>query len=190
MKSDINLLFKRKTNHFSSKSMAMVLIALFFVAGALYAGIALPSQSLSAVKASVSDLDADIQSTSYVETELIEKTAYNQSLKEQISSLETLTDTRSDIYVYLETLEDSLPADAHLTQLNFSDDEMTVIGIASGDKSIATLCLRLRESDMFNNVYITNSTALNESETTFTLYGILPFTLSSSDITNEMEAVE
>ena len=187
MKSDINLLSKRKTKQFSSKNFAIILIGVLFVAGALYAGIALPSQTLSAVKASVTNLDADIQTSSHVETDLMTKTAYNQTLKEQISSLEALTDTQTDIYVYLETIEESLPNAAHLTQMNFSDNEMYIIGIASGDPAIATLCLRLRESGMFESVYLTNSTAISDSETTFTVYGTLPFRLGSDELDYQMQ---
>ena len=188
MKSDINLLTKRKTKQFSSKSFAIILIGLLFVVGALYAGIALPSQALSAVKLSVANLDSNIQSSSHVETDLMEKTAYNETLKEQINSLEALTDTRSDIYVYLETVEEALPDAAQLTQMNFSGNEMYIIGIASGDPAVATLCLKLRESDMFESVYLTNSTAMSDSQTSFTLYGSLPFTLGSEDLDDQLQA--
>lgn len=181
MKNDINLLLKRKTKQLSSARIVTALVVLLFIGGALLAAIALPSQALSTIKLAVADLDYEIMSSSHVEQELIEKTAQNASLIEQLESLEQLNTSKSDVLGYIETVERSLPSDANLTQMSFAEDQLNIIGVAKSDAVVATFSLRLRDTNKFDSVFIMNSTTMGEDLTSFTLKATLPFTLSSSD---------
>jgi Tfp pilus assembly protein PilN len=181
MKNDINLLQKRKTKQLSSQRIVTILVVLLFIAGALFAGIALPSQALSAIKLTVADLDYEIVSSSHIEQELIEKTAQNKALTEQIESLGKLSESKSDVLAYIETVERCLPTEANLTQMNFSEDELNMIGVAKNDAVVAAFSLRLRDTNMFDSVFIINSITIREDLTSFTLKATLPFTLASAD---------
>ena len=181
MKSDINLLFKRRNNNFSARKLAATLIVIAVFAGSLYAGITLPSQALAQARVEVQDLDAKLETSTVTEEDLREKTRYSAFLQEQLDDLTTLSSTESDVSAYLKAIEDALPTSANITSLTVTDDNLNILGTALSDEIVATFCLMLKDCGMFENVFISTSTALSEDEiTAFTLSAKLIEPLGSS----------
>lgn len=175
MKHDINLLQKRKAVQYSGKKLGTVLLIILLFAALLYAGIALPSNMLASAKIRLSDLDNELVSQPVVDQELAEKTLKNAKLQEAATQLEALNDSRPDAMHYIEALETALPTSAYITAITMSDNLMTVNGIVPRDEVLATFALRLRETALFLDVYVTSSTVEEEGKTTlFSLNATLP----------------
>ena len=188
MKSDINLLYKRREKKYSGKKLASFLIVVLFFAGSLYAGIAIPSQALASAKLELAELEGELVTSSFTDQELSERTVYSTSLSEQLEDLTTLSSTKSDITAYLDAIEQSLPIQANLTSLSLSGDRMNLIGVALNDTVVATFCLKLIETGVFEDVYISSTTALDYSyQTSFTLSATLPTSLNSESLIQDTE---
>ncbi|MDD5018646.1 MAG: PilN domain-containing protein [Eubacteriales bacterium] len=183
MKGDINLLFRRRQKKYSSKKWAAILLVIAIFAGSLYAGITLPSQALAAAKLELAELEGKLVTSSITEQDLLEKTQHSEYLSEQLEDLSALSSTDSDVSAYLEAIEQSLPTNANITSLTLAGEKMSVIGIAENDAVVAAFCLRLNETDMFENVYVSSSTALAyEEQTSFSLSAKLLSSLSSPSL--------
>ena len=178
MKNDINLLYKRKKADVSSKKWLKLFAAVVLAAAIIFAGIALPSRSLDALKLEVASLENILNASTASNDVLQEKLDYNDSLNEQLSELISLNDSKSDIQTYIDAVEQSLPAGASIVELGLSNQTMSVAGAATDDTVIASFCLRLRETQLFDEVFLTNSTTITDT-TSFSLTATLPVSLSS-----------
>jgi Tfp pilus assembly protein PilN len=181
MKNDINLLQKRKAKQYSGKKMATIFLFVALFAALLYAGIALPSRTLAAAQAKSRLLEEELTSQPAIEMELAEKTQYNAMLMDQVTGLKVLSDAKSDVSQYLAAVEASLPTSARISFLNLSGNMLNISGIVTKDEVLATFALRLRESQLFKDVFISSSVLTNEDNTTlFTITVTLPGSLSGS----------
>ena len=181
MKNDINLLQKRKAKQYSGKKMATILLFVALFAALLYAGIALPSRTLAAAQAKSRLLEEELTSQPAIEMELAEKTQYNAMLMDQVTGLKVLSDAKSDVSQYLAAVEASLPTSARISFLNLSGNMLNISGVVTKDEVLATFALRLRESQLFKDVFISSSVLTNEDNTTlFTITVTLPGSLSGS----------
>ena len=178
MKNDINLLYKRKKADVSSKKWLKIFAGVVLIAAIVFAGVALPSQSLEALKVQVASLENSLNASTSSNDTLQEKLDYNGSLNEQLSELISLNDSKSDIQTYIDAVEQSLPAEIYIVDLTLSNETMLISGIAPDDTVIASFCLRLRETQLFDDVFLTNSTTLTDT-TSFSLTATLPVSLSS-----------
>ena len=198
MKNDINLLQKRKSKQYSGKKLATVLLIVAFFAALLYAGIALPSRMLAAAQLKSRYLENELMSQPAIEIELAEKTQYNATLMDQVAEIEVLSVAKSDVSQYLSAVEASLPTSARITFLNLSGNMLNISGIVTKDEVLATFALRLRETQLFQNVFISSSVLTNEDNSTlFTILATLPSSLSGSaivldgsDETNDESGIE
>ena len=181
MKHDINLLQKRKAAQYSGKKLGTVLLIILLFAALLYAGIALPTNMLASAKIRLSDLDTELANQPAIDQELAEKTLQNATLQQTAKQLETLSDSKLDAAHYIEALETSLPTSAYITSIAMSDNLMSINGIVPRDEVLATFALRLRETGLFLDVYVTNSAVETEGKTTlFSLNATLPEYLGAS----------
>jgi Tfp pilus assembly protein PilN len=190
MKNDINLLFKRKTKTYSSKKVALIIFVIVLLIAGLYAGIALPTNALSVAKIEAAELESKLNSSTETQQDLTEKTQMELIYATQLLELNTIKESRSDLSVYIEAIEKSLPTDANITQLLISDEAVNIMGVAKDDTVIATLCLRLREQNVFKDVYLINSTSpVGEQGTVFSLSATLPSSLSSIGLIQSIEQI-
>ena len=181
MKHDINLLQKRKAVQYSGKKLGTVLLIILLFAALLYAGIALPSNMLASAKIRLSDLDAEVAAQPAIDQELAEKTLRNATLQQTAQQLESLNDSKLDAASYIEALETSLPTSAYITSITMSDNLMSINGVVPRDEVLATFALRLRETGLFLDVYVTSSAVATEGKTTlFSLNATLPEYLGAS----------
>ncbi|HEX3073124.1 MAG TPA: PilN domain-containing protein [Ignavibacteriales bacterium] len=190
MKNDINLLYKRKTKTYSSKRVALIIFVIVLFAAGLYAGIALPTNALSVAKIEAAELESKLNSSTETQQDLTEKTQQELVLATQLLELNAIDASRSDISAYIEAIEKSLPTDANITQLLISDEMVSIMGIAKDDTVIATFCLRLREQNVFKDVYLISSTSpVDEQGTVFSLSATLPSSLSSIRLIQAIEQI-
>lgn len=166
MKHDINLLQKRKATQYSGKKLGSVLLIIMLFAALLYAGITLPSNMLASARIRLIDLDSELVSQPAVDQELAEKTLQNAMLLEAATQLEALNNSKLDATHYMEALEASLPTSAYITSVKMSDNLMNVNGMVPRDDVLATFALRLRETGLFLDVYVTSSAVKTEGKTT------------------------
>ncbi len=191
MKSDINLLQKKKGKQYSAQKIALMLVFLVFFAGAVYAGFTLPQNALTAAQLKAAGLNRELTGSSGAGDSLSELTQNYLTRSEQLEALTAIDGARSDINGYLEAVEKSLPTSANLSTLTLSGKEMSITGVALSDADVAAFCLRLRETGAFANVFLQNSIALEDYGVTFSLLAELPATLDSSGILpEETEAAE
>lgn len=182
MKNDINLIYKRKQQKEIGKKWAVLLLGVVFFAGALYAGIMLPSKSLTTTKLTVEDLDAKLVKNGGIEAEYLAKTKELMDLDEQLKSLEQIATAQSDVALYIDLVEESLPKQANITHMAMFNKSMEVIGVADSDEVLAAFSIRLREKNVFHDIYVTTSTVMLGDETTtmFKLTATLPVSLSNN----------
>lgn len=188
MKNDINLLNKRKIRTYSNKKVAVIVLVLVLLAAGMYAGIAIPSNMLSVAKIEAAQLDSQINSSTETQQGLKEKTQKEAALSMQLAELKAIDGTRLDMEGYLDAVEKSLPTNANLTELQFTDDAVNIMGTAQSDKDVATFCLRLREQNAFKDVYITNSTS-EAQILTFSIAATLPAPLSNVVMIEAIEQI-
>ena len=181
MKHDINLLQKRKAAQYSSKKMGTILLVVLLFAALLYAGITLPSSMLASAQIKLTDLNGQLESQTQIEQELAQKTLQNATLQAQLQQLDSLSATKANVTSYLEAVESSLPTSARITSLTLSGNTMSIGGFVPRDEVLATFALRLRETGAFSDVFVANSTVVEEGKTNqFSLSAILPETMSSA----------
>ncbi|MGI5850245.1 MAG: PilN domain-containing protein [Christensenellales bacterium] len=191
MKNDINLLYKRKKNKYPRKKLAGIIIGMIIILGCLYAGIALPSQALTVARLEVKNLDGNLVTASMTEQELTQKTQYNSTLKKQLEELKLLNGSKTDIATYLNAVQQSLPSNANILMLSLSDRTMNISGIAKDDAVLAIFCIKLKETNIFDNIFISNSTtSMDGNETSFSLYAALPSSLSTASLIQDKEKTD
>lgn len=191
MKSDINLLYKRKSNTYSNKKLAAIALLLVVFAVGLYAGITLPSSALKVAKIESAEIENQLTSSSANQQDLTEKTLQEATLGTKLTELTTLNDTKADVLKYIEAIESSQPAVIKMKNVTIHLDSIELIGEADSDKTIALFCLRLREQNIFKDVFLTNSfTSINEGITTFIIEITLPSPLDSTNIIKDIEKLD
>ncbi len=189
MKNDINLLYKRKIKTYSSKNVAIGLLLIVLIAAGMYAGMAIPSGTISAMKIEAAQLDSRINSSSETQQDLKDKTQREATLSLQIAELEAIDGSRLDISKFLNAVEASLPTEANLLSLQFTDAAINLLGTANSDKDVSTFCLRLREQNTFKDVYITNSTSEGQI-LSFGITATLPSPLGNLELIKAIEQAD
>ena len=189
MKKDINLLYKRKSKQYSGKKLVIIMLAILFIGGALYFGITLPTEALANTKAAVSQLDSKLSENKDLDTQMLEKAREKKVLEEQLEGIKMISSAKSDVSEYVEIIEESLPREALVTQLSMSDESLEILGVAENDEILATFFLRLREKNVFSDLYVVSSTVLlgTDNTTMFRLTGTLPKSLSDVPLAEESE---
>lgn len=195
MKNDINLLYKRDTKTYSIKKILTFVLVIIIIAGALYAGITIPSSHLASLKEKANELENKLGSSTSVQTELAGKSQQYKTLQVMLQEITALGDQKSDVINYLDAVEKSLPTDANLSHLRFYEQTLEINGSAKNDSVLATFCLKLREQknsegkSIFSDVYVLSSIVSNDSlSTDFSLNATLPQTLESGKIIGAIEA--
>ncbi len=191
MKNDINLLSKRKTKAYSSKKILGIVLLIIFLAGGMYAGIALPSAALRAAKLEAALLEGKLSASSQTQQDLTDKSQRQALLALQLSELKAIDGIRTDVSEYLAAVEKAQPREITLSRLAVSKKIMSIsgylTGFDNGDEIIATFCLRLREQGVFTSVYITNTTTEKSGICTFSLAVVLPLSLDSETLIQGIE---
>lgn len=188
MKSDINLIYKRKTKTYSSKKTLAVVLLIVLVAAGMYAGIALPSGARQVIKLEVAELDSKLNSSTQTQQQLTEKSAQEKLLLLQHTELKALDDLKREVSLYFDAIEKSLPTEANIAYITASKDIMSVYGIAVDDDVIATFCLRLREQNVFSDVFVTVSTYLQDDKINyFQLDAKMPSSLETEELIKQIE---
>jgi Tfp pilus assembly protein PilN len=189
MKNDINLLYKRRIKTYSGKNIVIALLLIVAIAAGMYAGIAIPSGTISAMKIEAAQLDSHISSSSETQKDLMDKTQREAMLSLQIAELEAIDNSRLDIAKFLNAVEASLPTEANLSSLQFTDEAINLIGTANSDNDISAFCLRLKEQNVFKDVYITNSTSDGQA-LSFGIIATLPSPLSNIELIKAIEQAD
>jgi Tfp pilus assembly protein PilN len=191
MKNDINLLYKRKTKTYSNKKVLAIVLLLVLLAAGMYAGIALPSSALRVAKLKAAELENKLSTSSQTQQELTDKSLQNALLSLQLTELKAIDELRSDVTSYFEAIERAQPTEVAITNLSMSKRSMNISGSISGipesDKIVATFCLRLREQNVFSNVYLSKTTTEDNDICTFMVYATLPSPLDSETLIKAIE---
>ena len=174
IKNDINLIQKRKTNQYSSKSVVLIIAVVVILGAGIFFGITLPSKNLTTTKAALLSLDNDLQQYSSTVTEVgpdgtensvnvtidaayIEKSNILNSLNEQLDSLTLLSTAESNALVYINSIESAIPSNVNISNLKMSEDELNLYGAASSDAALAEFTVKLRETGYFQDIFISSS---------------------------------
>lgn len=190
MKSDINLLYKRKIKKYSNKRIAVIVLLLALLAGGMYAGYAIPSGALSALKIQEAELNSKLNSSAETQMNLKEKAELKASLDIQLSELKAINEYRLDMSRYIDAVEKSLPTAANLTELLLTDEGISILGFAQSDEDIATFCLRLRQQNVFKDVYIESSTtAVKDLPVKFGITATLRTPLGNAPLIDAVEQI-
>lgn len=184
-KNDINLIQRRKNGQYSFKSIMIAIGILVFVGVCVYLGITLPSKNLSETKAAVirledqlqqfsgialsaggTNTDIDIPVNAGLDTIYMVKTKQLKSLEEQLESLKIISTAESNALAYIYAIEESTPEKVSLTSISMNEDNLSLNGTASGDTALAVFCLRLKETNMFSDVFVSSSMVIVPDDTT------------------------
>lgn len=185
MKNDINLLTIRKNTGKNDKKRTYVLFSILFVV-VLIAGIILPNRTRDEAEQKLKMLENELGKLTITEGMFAETTKTASFAVSQRAQLEALYSSRSDILSYLAVIESSLPQTALLTSLKFADNSVSISGIAPDDSTIATFCLKLRQSNVFASVFVSSSTLLpDETHSMFSLTVTLKKSLSGGAAVEE-----
>jgi len=187
MKNDINLLYRHDIKKESKSKYAVIILAVLVIIAAMYAGLALTSGEIAALKARAAELDSRLGSGASVQQQLADKTQQSRLLKLKVEEIMAIGDSKSAVKKYLAAVESSLPDSANITNLVFSEQTMNITGTAADDDVIATFCLKLRQTDMFGEVFIASSLVTDDGSAAFNITAVLPANLTTSNI---IEAIE
>jgi len=175
-KNDINLIFKRKAKQYSTKSLLITIVIVAVLGVGVFFGITLPTRNLSSTKAAISKLDTQIQQYSALalssggtemdaalpedtslETLLMVKSNKLHELDEQLAGLKLISTADSNALAYIRAIEESIPNEINVANLTMDNKTIDIVGVAADDTSLATFCLRLRETAMFNDVFVAST---------------------------------
>lgn len=188
MKSDINLIYKRKTKTYSNKMILGAVLLIAALAAGMYAGIALPSGALNVAKLHSAELDSKLSSSTQTQQQLTALSATKASLLMQKAELDAVNDIKDDVSSYLEAIEKALPASANAYNIVMLQNGISIYGTAEDDSAIATFCLRLREQNIFESVFVTVSTYLEREKIhDFQVDAVLASSLDSKTLIKEIE---
>jgi Tfp pilus assembly protein PilN len=182
MKSDINLLQKRKGKKYSAQKVAMLLLVIALFAGVVYAGFMFPGRARSAVRLELSGLSGELVSASGEGQNLAGLADQYATRKAQLDALTVLNAARSDVGEYLDAVEKAQPVSVNISSLSISDRTISISGIATDDYAIAAFCVHLRETGKFISVFLQNSAANIDGGCVFNVIIKLPVTLNSSGL--------
>ncbi len=184
MKNDINLLYKRKVKKPNGKKVLTAFLGIIVLAGGLYAGITFPTAALEAEKNSVAKLDEELSASTDTADLMLEKSDRINYLEKQLEGLNRLNIQKSDVSDYIDIIETSLPQNANIVELSLMSDELNITGVADNDTTIATFSLRLRETNVFKDVFVYTSQLNTEDgqSSVFTLTAMLQTSLSTSTV--------
>lgn len=183
-KNDINLIQRRKSGQYSIKNIMIAIGILIFVGVCVYLGITLPTKNLSDTKAAVirledqlqqfsgialsaggTNTDNDIPVNASLDTIYMEKTKQLKALEEQLKSLKIISTAESNALAYIKAIEESTPKKVNLTSITMSKDNLSLNGTASGDTTLAVFCLKLKETNLFSNVFVSSSMVIIPGDT-------------------------
>jgi hypothetical protein len=188
MKNDINLLYKRKTKKYSSKNITFLLLIIVLIGAVVYAGIALPSGELQALKKEAAEVKNKLSASFVDKQDLANKTGRQNELNSQLAVLTALKESKTDILNYIDVIERSCPSNVIVTQMATSSNYINLLGKADSDRTIALFCLRLREQNMFKSVFLSSSlTSPEYNITSFVITVTLPSPLEGKAIILELE---
>lgn len=187
MKTDINLLQKRKGKQYSGKKLATMLLAVVFITGAVYAAFMLPGRALMAARLTISDLNEDLSSPGTGEN-LAELSEVYAQRNEQLEALSAIANAKADMNQYIDAVEASLPTSANITYFGASEETIHINGTAQNDEVVASFCLHLRQTSKFSSVFLLSSTLMQDGETAFSIELALPVTLDSPGLMPEETA--
>ena len=156
MKNDINLLTLRKYAAETGKNRSFVLFAILF-ATLLLAGIVLPERARSEAKQKLSGLEHTLSFATVTQESLDEKMRNAAHIGSQLSDLDILYASRSDILLYLSAIEKSRPITVDIASLSFSGNLLNIHGTAPDDMTVATFCQNLRDTGPFASVLLEGS---------------------------------
>ena len=176
IKNDINLIYKRKTKQYSSKSLAATIAVVTVIGVGVLFGITLPTQNLSNTKRIVDNLDNELAQYSSIalsagnagtdeiapadttlEAILIGKSEKLASLNEQLTGLKLISTAESNALAYIYAVEESLPTEINIGNMILSNKVLEIVGETTDDTALATFCLRLRETAMFDDVFVSTT---------------------------------
>ena len=182
MKSDINLLQKRKGQKYSAQKWATILLGIALFAGAVYGGFMFPGNARTAARLALSNVSSELVSASGAEQNLNDLTNQYVTRSAQLDALTALNAARSDMGDYLDAVEKAQPTSVNISSLSIADKSITISGVATDDEAIAAFCVHLRETGKFSSVFLQSSAANADGNSTFTLLVELPATLDSSGV--------
>lgn len=200
IKNDINLIFRRKSKQYSPKSLAITIAAVTVIGIGAFFGITLPTNNLAATKKAVTNLENEIAQYSALslssdssfdaetlpadvtlETILILKSERLSSLNEQLDGLKLISTAESNALAYIYAIEDSIPAEINIGSLTMRGQTLEMVGISENDTALATFCLRLRETAMFSDVFVSTTMVQlpEEKSAIFTISAVLSESLDA-----------
>lgn len=184
MKNDINLLYKRKVKTYSNKNIFMVFLTVLLIGVMAFFAIKLPSDSLQAVKIKATKINNDLAASSVDNKDLAVKTQQKDNLDTLLASLNALKESRADIINYVEVIESQRPSNIFIRKLSTDPTGLIHLsGVTNSDKAIAVFCLKLREQNIFKDVFLLNSTTdLYTGVISFGITITLPASLDSITI--------
>lgn len=192
MKNDINLLYKRKVKTYSNKNIFMVFLTVLLIGVMAFFAIKLPSDSLQAVKIKATKINNDLAASSVDNKDLAVKTQQKDNLDTLLASLNALKESRADIINYVEVIESQRPSNIFIRKLSTDPTGLIHLsGVTNSDKAIAVFCLKLREQNIFKDVFLLNSTTdLYTGVISFGITITLPASLDSITIIQEIQQTD
>jgi len=161
---------------------AVGLGAIVFVGGIIYTA---DSSSLRDIQRANAALRSDIDDLKKVIGEVDEYKAEEQRLAQKLGVIEDLRDKKTGPVRMLDRVASDIPDKLWLTELDESDQKVTLKGVSINNEVIATFMSRLEDSNLFAEVYLVSI----ERETIDDL-NLKRFTITSKLTVSEKAAAE
>lgn len=152
---DINLLVKRKSKVTKSTILLITILSVLCVTVIAIYGVIYPLNKVSNLKAEIEDKKTELASYTYNEAIYYQVQQELEETRNTLSSLNNLKENKFKSIWLFETIEDIIPVDVKIYELNYGQGLLSMKGISPTYKNIAQFIVKASEVDGMSNVKTT-----------------------------------
>lgn len=152
---DINLLVKRKSKVTKSTILLITILSVLCVTVIAIYGVIYPLNKVSNLKAEIEDKKTELASYTYNEAIYYQVQQELEETRNTLSSLNNLKENEFKSIWLFETIEDIIPVDVKIYELNYGQGLLSMKGISPTYKNIAQFIVKASEVDGMSNVKTT-----------------------------------
>ena len=152
---DINLLVKRKSKVTKSTILLITILSVLCVTVIAIYGVIYPLNKVSNLKAEIEDKKTELASYTYNEAIYYQVQQELEETRNTLSSLNNLKENEFKSIWLFETIEDIIPVDVKIYELNYGQGLLSMKGNSPTYKNIAQFIVKASEVDGMSNVKTT-----------------------------------
>lgn len=152
---DINLLVKRKSKVTKSTILLITILSVLCVTVIAIYGVIYPLNKVSNLKAEIEDKKTELASYTYNEAIYYQVQQELEETRNTLSFLNNLKENKFKSIWLFETIEDIIPVDVKIYELNYGQGLLSMKGISPTYKNIAQFIVKASEVDGMSNVKTT-----------------------------------